>query len=288
MPDEQSRKTTRLGNREDIRTLVEWQQQRYHQLQNISLALLSGFLTVLAIIATIIAPNYPSIITPIPTSEQIELAASSTIFGFASVSAIVALNYLLSVFLFVLAGIFGFFGVYKLYNIVSNPPLRPKLEELNVVGVDNSELEALEEAGFNTIQKELQISFHKNQSAIEAVRNDFKMALIRLPAALFGGYFAAQLYFYTASLDIPNILLYDLVLLLPASVLTLILSKVFLDSEAQDSTPTSIGREIFKREGGRFPNQFIGPERWVTAFNNLLSFLVLLTIILELGYKFVV
>lgn len=275
-----------IGNKEDIRTLVEWQQQRYHQLQNISLALMSGFLTILAIIATILSPRYSSFLIPLPSPETIRQLSGEYIFGYAGMSAIIAFNYLIAIFMFALCAIFAFFGVYKLYNIVSNPPLEPKLVELALFEKGGIDADLFEDCGFSTVESNLRESFYKNKTIIEGSRRDFRMALIRLPTALIGGHFATQLYFHTTSLNLPNILFLDIILFLPASALTLNIGNVSSNLGNSGSTPSSIAQEISKKEGGRFPTELIGPEKWITVVNNVLEILILLTIILELGWKY--
>ncbi|WP_276299795.1 hypothetical protein [Halorussus lipolyticus] len=277
-----------IGEKEDIRTLVEWQQQRYHQLKNSSLALLSGFLTLLAIIATIISPIDPDLILSFPTSKAIRQSASGFIFGFATVSAVIILNYLIAMFTFLLSSIFAVFGMYKLYNIVSNPPLEPNLSEENLFTSKTKRVETGGLSNYIPIEEKLRSSFYENQHLISSTRRDFKMALLRLPAALGVGHYATQIYFHTVSLNLADLLYYDTILLLPASISTLFLSKILSAEESQDSKPDSMVQEIIKDESGRFPNDFINAERWTAGINNLLTFLLLLTIILEMGWKYVI
>lgn len=286
MSDEPSWQHSLLGNEEDVRTLVEWQQQRYHQLQNLSLALLGVFFTILAVIATILTSVSSSPLISFPSTEAIRQLASKSLFGYAAVSSIIGLNFLLSIFLIGLSALFGVFGVYKLYNIIANPPLEPRFERLELFCSDQTEIDRLKEAGFHTVQEKLRFSFHRNKNLIRTTRHDFRMALIRLPAALIGGYSATLLHHHTVSLNLINVLEYDLIFLLPASAMSLVLSRVFRQSGNDDSGHDSIAQEISKEDGGRFPNEFIGPEKWVAMLNNLLVFLIFITVILELGWKY--
>lgn len=287
MTDGQTDENLLIGDREDIRTLVEWQQQRYHQLQNISLALLSGFLTVLAIIATVLSPHYPSLLISLPSSEVVRQVAEESILGYAAISAVIAFNYLIAIFSFALAIVFAFFGTYKLYNIVSNPPLEPKLDERTIFEKGSISVGVFNSCGFSTVKRDLRESFHKNKNLIENSRRDFKMALIRLPISLMGGHLAAQLYYHTLSLNISNILLYDIILVFPTSVLTLGMKNFLSISGDADSKPNSIAQEI-TRDNGRFPTELIKPERWIAEFNNMLGILIVITIIVDLAWKYAI
>lgn len=271
-----------IGKKKDVRTLVEWQQQRYHHLQNISLALLSGFLTVLAILATILSPSYKSIFRPPVGTAEVKAVATNSIFSYLSLSFITGLSYLLSFSIALLAISAGVIGCYKLYVIISNPPLQPELDRFDILELQTTNLNLLNETDIDTVQQRLRDSYHLNKEIIKNAKEDFRISLLRLPASLLAAHYAIQLYFHTTSLNIQSMILYDCLLILPASLSAPVIKRVF-NSSKRKSTPTSIGQEILKGDGGRFPNKFIGPEKWFAKASNLIVSIIIITALVDLA-----
>lgn len=286
MSNPERKKVTLIGDTAEIKTLLEWQQQRFHHLQNVSLALLSGFLTVLAILVTILTPDFHPFLSPPPTPKEIETFSTNSIFSYPGLSTIFGFGYILAGSLMGLSVTLGAIGIYKLYNIISSPPLRPNVVGRNVMNQERANEELLRELGVRTVQQELEESFHENQKIMKVARRDFKMALMRLPTALFIAHYAAQVQFHTTSLNPINALGYTLIIVLPTSILTMFTNKILPSTDEKDTTQASIGQEILDEDAGRFPDTFLRPERLFIVANNMLAITAVLGATLDLGAKF--
>lgn len=123
MPDSEENHFA-VGQRADLREVVNWQQERYHHVQLLSQGFLASSLTILAVVATVFtAIGEPSLSFPIPESPQgpeyVGLVATRIIIGF---------SYLVWLALGILSAMMFFVSVWKFIELVLERPLLSEKE----------------------------------------------------------------------------------------------------------------------------------------------------------------
>ncbi|NHN58317.1 MULTISPECIES: hypothetical protein [Halorussus] len=279
--DGESDKDTLYGSYDDIRYLVNWQQNQHHHIKNLSLALLGGVLTLLAILVSIWVNTSKVISVPIPILVDVRAVARDSIFSWIGVSFFFAFNYLLCLSLICLAIVAILYSLYKWYDIAASPPLKPRLWKNDIVVLEDMSVLNHDQMDIPTFQNHLNVSVVSNQNIIRTSWRDFKMALIRVPASIVIGFTAIQILNELSTVDLWDLILFNASLVIPSSISAIVLNGLFSPSEDEGGY-TSLGQALLQEDGGRFPNQFTRLEKVFAVGTTIFLFTSVAILILDL------
>lgn len=114
---------------DDIRNIIEWQRERYHHVQSLSVGFITAFLAVITVIATgysIFHGDIPS--APFENNRLINELANQMGYAPIFIQSVLILNYLVSFVMGAIAILFGLIAISSLVDIVTR---RDFLESLN-------------------------------------------------------------------------------------------------------------------------------------------------------------
>lgn len=217
-----------VGERADMREIINWQQERYQHIQLLAQGFLASSLTILAVVATVFTAfgnPIPSI--PMPESPQgpayVGRHASLIIVGFANFMwMILAFE---SIMMFITS-------VWKFIGLVLERPLLSDKKMTDMVLLSDKYKGGM---GVDDIYSQYPTLIQQNNEDLDLMRERFRFAGFRFPGSLLIGFGAIELYLFSARFDLVSIVLMSL-LFLVLSFTDKIFDKVSNSSEISDET----------------------------------------------------
>ena len=192
MTDEEFTTELLLGNSDDMREMLGWQQTRYQHLQTLSEGLLGSSLTILAVIATV----YAAVGSPFPAYVFPEEAKGPDFIGLLATQVIIGFSFFQVLIIgFISTVMFGI-SVWKFLEIVLSRPLWPSSEyQLNVS--TRTPLRPQTTSKTTVLKSEYESLIQNNQEALEIIRKRFLYAGFRFPISIGLLFLTVELYLYT-------------------------------------------------------------------------------------------
>lgn len=271
------KKVQRLRN-QDIRTLLQLQQQRLQHLQSLSQGLLTAGITIVAVIATVATATFNQL-PRIPTSnEAISNAASS--FPIIHISPlIVRFSIVLGLFLSItylgFSVVMFFTGLWKLFDVSTYRSINPDVTSIEMI---YPEIPSLSNDTVGSVEFDLKLAqaVNVNRIVISKQYERFLNGSLRVPVGLMVGFLAYLFYLYSANLQLLNLLM--------LSTVTVVMSLINIESRLSsridilESQIPSLTDELLLSDEdiSRWKNvRFETPEKSMNYAVAILSFILL-------------
>lgn len=219
-----------ISTREDARSIIDWQHERYHHLQTLAQGLLGSVLTATAVAATIVtATEYT--LPQLPSSPSVyEKAASSfpVLISTDATRSVVLFNYVLSI----LVGISGLIVLlaasHRLYSVISSRPLEIGISSNNYISIVPQDIyyDMNNKQGIDSVSGNFTKVIKENQIRIEDTNKRFTQGAMRVIVALALILISLYHYYQCSSANVAGLLMINASILLPSHISSKVLKKV--------------------------------------------------------------
>lgn len=176
------------ADREEIQSILEWQQQQYHHLQSLSFTLAGAIIAVLALLVTAIAGT-DAFIFPTETAYSWEAAVSRGGFSKLGASLIYSCGGLAILVGFTFLIVAARSIVKKLFRLTFGPRLYPRLSNHEVVKVGERG-----ESNHQRFTEKALEGINRNREILRRSKYEFKAVAIRTIAWFALLYFVYEMY----------------------------------------------------------------------------------------------
>lgn len=274
---EDAEPTLEIQTREDARTILSWQQNRYQHLQSLSRGLFGTLIAMLAILMSV-SVAFSDRLRPIPTEidSALRSAASSTPVGPSGAFLTVVLNGLILYTLLALATYSFAVAALRLYDIFTERSLPLNLvfqSTTNHRGEDDND-------GFLKVLR-------RNRNELNVTYARFTEGAFRIIMFTSLVILMSVIYYYATRMQLKNLLAHNLMFIIPGSVLLRFSLRVFQGeggaSDRDDKESLTFAEEFLKEDEGRWSHiEFHRIENLLFTIAIAISFVVVLIWVLSI------
>lgn len=271
------RPALRIESREDARAILSWQYERYQHLQSLSRGLFGTLIAMLAILVSVTV-TFSDQLRSIPTEmgPAFRTAASSTPVGPDGAFLTVVLNGLI-LYTMVVLSMYSFgVATLRLYEVFTERKL-----STNIVLGEIANLEG------STVDEELLEFLRSNHDKLDETYAKFTEGAFRI--LLFSSLVIgmAFIYYYAARIQLTNLLIHNIMLMIPGSIITKFGLKIVRSEDDQANTDDegsmTFAEEFFHDDKGRWSHiEFHRIENLLVFITTIISFFIVLIWVLSI------
>lgn len=282
-----------ITEKEDLRAVLSWQQQRFQHLQSLAQGVLSLIIAVLAVlVSTYVAFSHqlpPLAIDP----DSFDSVVTEVYFGEFAVAVILLMNAILLVFLMTSLALFLIFSFTDLFNIITHRGLdNGIIHDKGFIFIDGEYLGKMDADLFDYRSNSVSDAIESNYDLLNSIYSDFVEATLRVGAFLLFIVVIVSVYNRLFSLEVYYLVGYNITMIFFAPAFKkideMVRSKLAIGKDQPQNQKTLL-QELFSEEEGRW--KYIDerlPERAIFQLIGLVSLISVTTVILSILYQAVI
>jgi len=195
--DDENQRQLLFADDAELQFLLEWQQQRYHHLQTLSLSLLGALATIFAILATLFSATGFLSLPSLPQGEWFGPVVRGSRFSVIPTAILYTAGILHLIVGVIFLIIVARNAIRKIFGVAFGPQLYPRLSDSIIISGEPSLLGDNE--NMKQTHEEIYHAVNKNKRLLNQAQYDFRGSAIRSV-----GWFALALVLYQMYISIAN------------------------------------------------------------------------------------